>query len=494
LIENIIIVGGGTAGWMAAASLARFLDNAPTRIHVIESSSIGTVGVGEATIPTILGFNEFLGLDEADLMSHTGATFKLGIMFEDWAAPGSSFFHPFSEYGLPVQGLPFHELWLRLRAMGGRTPMEDYCLPTVMARQGRFVKPPPDRSNPLADYGYAFQFDAALYADYLRNYALDRGVDHSDARVVGVNTSPENGYIESVSLETGERISGDLFVDCSGFRSLLIGQCMESSWEDWSHWLPADRAAAVQSEPVSQPLPYTRSITREAGWQWHIPLRNRVGNGYVYCSRYLDDDRALETLFANIEGALVNEPNLLQFQTGMRDVFWKKNCVALGLAAGFMEPLESTSIALIQTGIYLLETFFPEYGFRQSDIDEANRESRQEWERMRDFLILHYALNQRRGDAFWDDCRGMDIPETLDRKLTLYRNRGHMVEYGTEPFKTGSWLSMYSGFGVEPEIYGRGADRIGESELRLSLRQMRRQIRIEASRAPKHAEFLSAYL
>ena len=493
LIGTIIIVGGGTAGWMAAASLAKFLEGSATRIHVIESSTIGTVGVGEATIPTILDFNRFLELDEAELMRRTQATFKLGILFEDWAVKGSRFFHPFANYGAPLRGVPFHDLWLRSRAVGDGSPMEDYCLPSVMARSGRFAHPSPDNPNPLADFGYAYQFDAALYAEYLRDYAMRRGVERTDARVLGVNTRASDGFIESVTLDSGQAVSGDLFVDCSGFRGLLIGQCLETPLEDWSHWLPANRAVAVQSESTADPVPYTRSITRPAGWQWNIPLQHRVGNGYVYCSEYLDDEQALDTLLANIQGEPQSEPNLLSFQTGMREVFWQRNCVALGLAAGFMEPLESTSIALIQTGIALLETFFPAHGFRQCDIDEANRQSRASYEKMRDFLILHYKLNQRLGEPFWDDCRSMDVPETLAHKLAVYRSRAYLVEYGTEPFRTGSWLSMYAGFDVVPETYDRRADSISESELQQSLAQMKTIIRNAVSLAPEHTASLQKY-
>jgi len=490
MIEKIVIVGGGTAGWMAAASLAKFLEGSPIQIHVIESSAIRTVGVGEATIPTILGFNQYLGLDEAELMSYTKATFKLGIMFEDWAGAGSTFLHPFASYGTSIQGVPFHDVWLRYREMGSDHPMEDYCLPSMMARDNRFSHPPPKDTNPLADYGYAYQFDATLYAEYLREYAMKRGVKRTDARVTAVNTSDSDGFIQSVNTEDGQTIGADLFVDCSGFRSLLLGQQLEMPFEDWSHWLPVDRAIAVQTESTADPVPYTRSMTREAGWQWNIPLQHRVGNGYVYCSQYVSEEQARESLFSNIDGEPISEPNFLRFQTGIRKDFWKGNCVALGLAAGFMEPLESTSIALIQTGISLLEKFFPERGFHQCDIDEANRQSRQTYEQMRDFLILHYKLNQRFGDPFWDACREVDIPDTLAHKLAMYRSRAYLVEYGVEPFAAGSWLSMYAGFGVIPGNFDRRARQINETELRQQVNQMRAVVRTAAGLAPEHAAFL----
>mgnify|MGYP001604033803 FL=1 len=492
-IKKIVVVGGGTAGWMAASGLAKFLEGSGTRIDVIESSSIGTVGVGEATIPTIVGFNQYLGLDEPDFMRRTQATFKLGIRFDDWAGPGSSFLHPFANYGVPLNGIPFQNMWLRARLAGDDTPMADYCLPSVLARTGRFAMPPPDNTNPLGEFGYAYQFDATLYAGYLREYAERRGVQCKDARVLEVNVRSGDGFVESLSLDSGECIEGDLFVDCSGFRSLLVGQCLEAGFEDWSHWLPANRALAVQSELVEPPEPFTRSITREAGWQWHIPLQHRVGNGYVFCSEYQEEEQARETLLKNIAGNPLGEPRLLSFQTGMREVFWKKNCVALGLAAGFMEPLESTSIALIQAGIRLLQAFYPSHGFRQCDIDEANRQGREIYEQMRDFLILHYKLNRRVGDAFWDDCRGMDIPDALAHKLAVYQSRAYLVEYGTEPFKDGSWLSMYAGFGVEPESFDSRANHMSETDLRKSLDQMKTIISNAANLAPVHASFLQGY-
>lgn len=493
LIKKIVIVGGGTAGWMAASALAKFLEESATSINLVESSSIGTVGVGEATIPTIVGFNQFLGLDEPDLMRRTQASFKLGIRFDDWAGPGSRFLHPFANYGVPLHDIPFQSIWARARAGGDRTPMEAYCLPSMMARDSRFALPPPDNNNPLGEFGYAYQFDATLYAQYLSEYAMKRGVQRTDARVREVHTRGSDGYIESISLDSGERIEGDLFVDCSGFRGLMIGESQQASFEDWSHWLPANRALAVQTESVAPPVPYTRSTTREAGWQWHIPLQHRVGNGYVYCSNYQDDEQARETLLRNVEGKLLTEPNTLSFQTGMREVFWKNNCVALGLAAGFMEPLESTSIALIQSGIRLLQTFFPRHGYRQCDIDEANRQGREIYQSMRDFLILHYKLNRRTGDPFWDDCRDMEIPETLAHKLAVYQSRAYLVEYGDEPFKEGSWLSMYAGFGIDPESYDGRADRISEMELGRSLEQMKTIISNAAKLAPVHSDFLGNY-
>lgn len=394
-IENIIIVGGGTAGWMAASSLANFLKNTPTKISVIESPTIATVGVGEATLPTIRGFNFSLGIDELDVIKKTQATFKLGIEFKDWYKIGHSFFHPFAQYGLKVNGVDFHHYWQKMRSVGDKTNISDYCLPILMAKMGRFCQPSERPTTPLAKYAYAYHFDALLYSDYLRQYALNLGVERLEKTVVDVSLNTSNGFIQSLYLDDGNHLPGDLFIDCSGFQGILIEQALKTGYENWSHWLPCDRAVAIQSENKSDPLPYTRAIAQKAGWQWRIPLQHRQGNGYVYASQHLSDEEAYLSLTRDIGGSLLNEANWLHFTTGVRKKFWNKNCVALGLAGGFLEPLESTSIGLIQTGLAKLHTFFPHQGFDQCLIDEANRLSQAEFERVRDFLILHYNASQR---------------------------------------------------------------------------------------------------
>ncbi|HKE93283.1 MAG TPA: tryptophan halogenase family protein [Povalibacter sp.] len=493
-VERIVIVGGGTAGWMAAAALANFLSGPRSRnIVVVESTEIGTVGVGEATLPTIRGFNSVLGIDEIDFIRRTRATFKLGIEFVDWGRPGQSFFHPFAPYGARLNAADFHHLWLRLRQLGDTTSLGEYCLSAMMAKLGRFAQPAVQPKVPFGSYSYAYHFDAALYAGYLRDYALARGVRRMDAKIVDVILHGGSGAIDAVMLEGGERIAGDLFVDCSGFRGLLIEGALHTGYEDWTHWLPCDRAVAMPCERVGEPTPFTRATALAAGWQWRIPLQHRTGNGYVYCSRLLSDDAAAETLRGRLDGAVLAEPNLLRFTTGQRRQFWNRNCVALGLAGGFIEPLESTSIALIQAGISRLLSFFPLQGISPVDVDEANRIMREEFERIRDFIILHYKATQRHDTPLWGLVREMPVPDTLARKIDLFRSRGHIVRYAEESFEDASWLTMYAGFGILPDRYDPRADDLDETALRRSLAQMRQTIREVAAAAPTHASFIARH-
>lgn len=492
--ERIVIVGGGTAGWMAAAALAQFLRGArAAEIVVVESSQIGTVGVGEATLPTIRGFNHILGIDEIDFIRKTQATFKLGIEFVDWSRPGRAFFHPFASYGAPMNAAAFHHLWLRLRQLGDTSELSEYCLPVAMARLGRFAQPNITPKAPFGAFSYAFHFDAALYANYLRDYALARGVTRMDRRIVDVVLHGDDGSIDAVVLEGGEHIAGDLFVDCSGFRGLLIEGALRTGYEDWTRWLPCDRAVAVPCERRVDPPPYTRATALDAGWQWRIPLQHRTGNGYVYSSHYISDDEAASVLHDRLEGPALAEPNFLRFTTGQRRKFWNKNCVALGLAGGFIEPLESTSIALIQSGISKLLTFFPHRGIETADTDEANRLMREEFERIRDFIILHYKATQRTDTQLWRDCSAMGIPETLARKIALFRSRGHIVRYAEESFEDSSWLTLYAGFDLLPDCYDPRADDVDEQVLRRNLHQMRKVIAATASAAPLHGEFIARH-
>ncbi|MFL6547239.1 MAG: tryptophan halogenase family protein [Povalibacter sp.] len=493
-IERIVIVGGGTAGWMAAAALSNFLRGPRAKsITVIESSQIGTVGVGEATLPTIRGFNSVLGIDEIDFIRKTQATFKLGIEFVDWARPGVSFFHPFAAYGARFGSADFHHSWLRLRARGDQTPLGDYCLSATMARLGRFAQPAVQPKVPFGAFSYAFHFDAALYAACLREYATNLGVRRMDAKIVDVQLDSEAGSIDAVVLENGGIVEGDLFVDCSGFRGLLIEQGLNTGYDDWSHWLPCDRAVAMPCESAGEPTPYTRATAMPAGWLWRIPLQHRTGNGCVYSSQFITDDEASAALRERLEGRALAEPNLLRFTTGQRKHFWNKNCVALGLAGGFIEPLESTSIALIQSGISKLLTFFPLDTLNPIDVAEANRLMREEFERIRDFIILHYKLSQRGDTPLWRQVRDMSIPDTLGRKIELFRSRGHLVKYAEESFEDSSWLTMYAGFGVLPHTYDPRADDMEESELRRGMMQMRETILQVASAAPSHAAFIARH-
>lgn len=493
-LEHVVIVGGGTAGWMTAASLAHFLRGPrAARITVIESSQIGTVGVGEATLPTIRAFNATLGIDEIDFIRHTQATFKLGIEFVDWSRPGRTFFHPFAPYGATIEAAAFHHCWLRARQLGDAAELGEYCLPVAMARLGRFAQPAVKPAAPYGSFSYAYHFDAALYASYLRDYALARGVSRLDRKIVDVAQRADDGCIDAVVLEGGERISADFFVDCSGFKGLLIEGALATGYEDWTHWLPCDRAVAMPCESREDPAPFTQATALDAGWKWRIPLQHRTGNGYVYCSRYLSDDEAVAQLRNRLEGAALADPNFLRFTTGQRQRFWNKNCVALGLAGGFIEPLESTSVALIQSGIAKLLTFFPTHGLNAVDIYEANRLMREEFERIRDFIILHYKATQRDDTAFWRRCRDMEIPQTLARKIALFRSRGHIVKYAGESFEDSSWLTLYAGFGILPDRYDPRADDIDASLLKRALGQMRNTIQSVAQAAPTHAAFIARH-
>jgi len=494
-IKHVVIVGGGTAGWMTAAALAHAFRGSPgRRITLIESSEIGTVGVGEATLPTIRAFNASLGIDEVDFIRKTQATFKLGIEFVDWHRKGERFFHPFAPYGMKFQGASFHHAWLRMRSMGDRTSIAEYSLPSAMAAGLRFAQPAAKPSVPFANFAYAYHFDATLYARYLREYALAiPGVKRSDARVIDVRLRPNDGFIDGVLLDNGEYVRGDLFVDASGFRGILIEQALVTGYDDWTHWLPCDRAVAMPCERATSPAPYTRATACEAGWQWRIPLQHREGNGYVYCSGYIDDDEAVASLRGALAGAAMAEPNFLRFSTGRRRKFWNRNCVAIGLASGFIEPLESTSISLIQSAIAKLLTFFPHRGFSPIETDEANRVMREEYERIRDFIVLHYKASARDDTALWRDCRAMPIPETLERKMALYQRRGHVVAYAEESFEEASWVTMFAGFGLLPEQYDTRVDRLDIHVLARDLGSIRAAVREAADRAPLHEDFIARH-
>ncbi|MBB5518991.1 tryptophan halogenase family protein [Amphiplicatus metriothermophilus] len=493
LIKRILIVGGGTAGWMTAAAMGKLL--APLKIDVtlLESDQIGTVGVGEATLPHIRFFNRRLGIDEADFMAQTAATFKLGIEFRDWARKGDAYIHPFGDYGRDIKGVPFHHYWLRLRQRGRAWRIGEFSAPVMISEFGRFAMPVEDERSVMSSFSYAYQFDAGLYAKYLRRFAEACGVRRIEGKITTVIQRGEDGFIEAVKTEDGRRVEADLFVDCSGFRGLLIEQTLKAGFEDWSAVLPCDRAVAVPCENAAPSLPYTRATARGAGWQWRIPLQHRVGNGYVYCSEHVSDDEAAQTLMASLEGRPRAEPNFLRFRAGKRRRQWVKNCVSIGLSSGFLEPLESTSIYLIQASVTKLLELFPDRDFRACDIDEFNRAMDLEYERIRDFLILHYHATERDDTPFWDYVRTMKIPDSLAYKMTLFRKRGVVVKYKDGLFLHPSWIAVYLGQRVMPDMYDPRAEFIAEDELEKTLSAMRNLIRKTAESLPDHSDFIRRY-
>jgi tryptophan 7-halogenase len=490
-VRRILIVGGGTAGWMAAAALARFVGSA-CEIMLVESHEIGTVGVGEATIPQIRLFNEGLGIDENAFVRATQATFKLGIEFVDWSRPGERYIHGFGSVGRKLGLVAYHHYWLRHLREGGARDLWDASPNVLAARENRFGRPV-ERAGAPSGVGYAFHFDANLYAQFLRQYAEVRGVVRTEGKVTEVSLNSGTGFIESVTLSSGQRIEADLFIDCSGFKGVLIEQTLKSGYEDWSHYLPCNAALAVPSQSSGVLTPYTRSTALEAGWQWRIPLQHRTGNGYVYCRDFLSDDAAAQTLLASLDGAPLADPRPLRFVTGKRRQIWKKNCVALGLASGFLEPLESTSIHLIQTGIARLLNFFPTLDFPQTDIDAFNAQSDFEYSAIRDFIVLHYRANQREGSDFWRQCREMSLPESLTEKIALFEESGRIFRNNLELFDEPSWLQVMWGQRLRPRRYHPLADRITAAQLTEYLDLTHKQAHGVAAAMPLHADFIARH-
>ncbi|NLS27079.1 Flavin-dependent tryptophan halogenase RebH [Sphingomonas sp. S2M10] len=491
-LRRIVIVGGGTAGWMAAAALGKLVGGMPDlSIELIESEEIGTVGVGEATIPQIVLFNAMLGIDEARFVRETNATYKLGIEFVDWTRIGHRYVHPFGFYGLDMLGVEFHHFWLKARSLGDATPLDAYSLAAVAGLRGRFAHPRTDQPNsPLAKLGYAFQFDAALYARFLRTLAEAAGVRRTEGRIVSVRRDGESGHVAAVQLQSGVDIAGDLFIDCTGFRGLLIEGAMGSGFTDWTGWLPCDRAVAIPCALGGDNVPLTRSTARSAGWQWRIPLQHRIGNGYVYASAHLSDDEATATLLANLDGAPLAEPRQLRFRAGHRERAWIGNVVALGLAGGFLEPLESTSIHLVQSGIARLMAFFPTRGFDQAEIDRFNRATAQEYVDIRDFLVLHYKATERDDSAFWRYCRTLAPPDGLRDKLEMFRSNGRIVREHQELFTETSWLSVLHCQGIEPRGYHPIADLLSDEETLLRLKHIAQVIDQTADAMPMQDDYL----
>ncbi len=492
-IARVVIVGGGTAGWMAAAAFSRFLNNGRREIVLVESDAIGTVGVGEATIPPLITYNRMLGINENVFLKATRGTFKLGIEFVDWGRVGDRYFHPFGSYGHDINGISFHQLWLREVARGGDpASLDEFCVSALAARLGRFGRPSPGAQSALSSLFYAFHFDASLYARFLRNLAERQGAVRREGKVVKVHRDGESGDVTAVELEGAEVIEGDLFIDCSGFRALLIGEQPGAEWDDWSHWLPCDRAIAIPSALTGPAEPYTRSTARAAGWQWRIPLQHRMGNGQVFSSRFMEEDEARRILLANLGGEALAEPRTIRFAAGRRTNSWSGNVVALGLSSGFIEPLESTSIHLIQNGIQRLLALFPGKPISPAEREEYNRGMGELYDDVRDFIILHYKMTQRGDTPFWRYVRDMEIPEGLARKIELWRLHGRVFRENAELFGTASWVAVMLGQNLWPEIYEPLADSLDEAKVAQAMAAMRADYRKVVEALPTQEQFLRA--
>ncbi|MFA9217276.1 MAG: tryptophan halogenase family protein [Sphingomonadaceae bacterium] len=485
-IRRVVIAGGGTAGWMAAAGISKTLGR-KLDITLVESDEIGTVGVGEATIPTLLTFHDLLGIDEQEFMAATNATFKLGISFENWRNCNEDYIHSFGSTGRDHWTAGFQHFWHKGRERQLASDFGDYCLELKAAQQQRFAHLPQQGMN------YAFHLDASAYAKFLRRFSEGFGVKRVEGKIAKVDTDAASGDITALRLESGAVIEGDLFIDCTGFRGLLIGDTMGVGYEDWSQWLFCDRAVAVQTASVSEPLPYTRSIARDAGWQWRIPLQHRVGNGMVYSSRYLDDEQAKQILLANVQGEVLTPVRPIRFTPGQRHATWKGNCVAIGLASGFLEPLESTSIHLIQRGIIRLMQMFPAQGISKADVAEYNQQCRNEIEHIRDFIILHYHVTNRVDTPFWRACREMAIPASLQHRIDLFRETGRVFRVPNELFAENSWIQVMLGQGIMPQSHHQTADLMGDEELAQFLGAIKADIDRTVQRLPTHQAYIDRY-
>ena len=494
-IERIVIVGGGTAGWMAAAALSRLSGTRTVAITLIESEQIGTVGVGEATIPPMVEFNQLLGIDEREMMAASQASFKLGIQFANWGKIGDSYFHPFGTYGYEMGGISFHQVWHRARMQGERRPLQVFNLETVAAHFGRFSRTEDYRRDDLPPMNYAYHIDATRYAAFLRAYSEQRGVVRREGKVVDTTLDGETGHVSSVTMDDGAVVEGDLFVDCSGFRGLLIEQALETGYEDWRHYLPCDRAVALpcKRDNGAPPQPFTKATAHKAGWQWEVPLQTRNGNGHVYCSEYMSDEEAHDILVANMVGKPEADPNFLRFVTGRRKKFWNGNVVALGLAAGFMEPLESTSIHLVNTGINKLIAVLSLDGITQTQEDAYNRFTAKEYARIRDFLILHYNATSRDDSPFWDHVRTMDVPDTLSEKIELFKANGQIFREEDELFNETSWAAVMMGQGIAMDGHGAIAASMDAQDYKGELDEMEKSIRYLVTHMPAHGDYLARY-
>ena len=491
-VDTVVIVGGGTAGWMTAAAFARQWLSPERKLILVESDEIGTVGVGEATIPPIAAFNAMLGLDEREFLRETMGTFKLGIEFVDWTRKGHAYLHPFGQYGA-VNDVAFHHYWRKGRDIFDVGKIGDYNLCDIASRLAKMVAPSPNPNDALSSLRYAYHFDAGLYAAFLRRYAEKLGVHRIEGKIIDAVLNREDGQIKSVSLDNGQNIDGDFFIDCSGFRGLIIEQKLEAGFEDWSKWLLCDRAIAAPSQNVGPLAPHTRSTAEDAGWRWKIPLQHRTGNGHVYSSAFMGDDEAERLLRERLEGEVLAEPRKLFFKAGKRKSFWIKNCAAIGLSAGFLEPLESTSIHLIQTGILKLLSLFPSSSLTAIEIDEYNRTMHRQFDYIRDFIILHYHCVDRDDSEFWRYCRSMDVPDALKHKIDLFRSSGRIFRYEDELFDVSNWVAVFLGQNVIPEQYDPRVDKMPDNDLRQMLESIRSVMRITAEQMPLHEDHIKNY-
>lgn len=490
---DIVIVGGGTSGWMAAAALSKVLKG-QYNIKLVESDEIATIGVGEATIPMINLFNRLLDLDEDQFVRETQASFKLGIEFVNWGRLGDRYIHGFGVIGQDNWTCDFHQYWLKQYLAGKAKDLDHYSINTAACHENKFLRAQLDMPNsPLSQIAHAYHFDAGLYAKFLRKFSESRGVTRVEGKINNVIVRDTDGHIEAVVLENGKKIEGSLFIDCSGFRALLIEGALKTGFEDWSHWLPCDRAIAVPCSSAKILTPYTRSTARSAGWQWRIPLQSRIGNGHVFSSNFMNEDEATAILMGNLDGAPLASPRTVKFVTGKRKKAWNKNCIALGLSSGFVEPLESTSIHLVQMGIAHLLTYFPSNGFEAADTNAYNRIMAQEYDWVRDFIILHYKATERNDTPFWNYCREMDVPDTLKEKMDLFRANGRVNREGNELFTKVSWLQVMHGQRIQPKSYHPLADLLSEQEIQTYLEEVEGVIKACVNVMPTHAEFIAQH-
>jgi tryptophan halogenase len=486
-VRRVVIAGGGTAGWIAAAALVKLIGPL-IEVTLVESDEIPTIGVGESTIPTARTFHQLLGIDEREFLRDTRSTFKLGILFEDWAREGDRYIHSFGQIGKSTWMGDFHHFWMQARAEGWGGELGDYCFELQAAKAGVFAIPEQGHIN------YAYHLDAGLYARFLRGFAEPLGVNRIEGKIEAVEQHPETGFVTALKLASGARIEGDLFLDCTGFRGLLIEQALQAGYEDWGHWLPTDSAMAVQTESVGPAVPYTRAAAHQAGWQWRIPLQHRVGNGLVYAKDHLDDDAARTLLDSRIEGEKLIEPRIIRFKAGRRRKVWDKNVIALGLASGFVEPLESTSIHLIMIAVTRLVQLFPFGGVGEGVAARFNELSRTEIEKIRDFIILHYHLNQRADGGFWDQCRTMTIPDSLAERIEAFRDGAIAWQASDDLFRVDSWVQVMLGQRLEPRSHHHMGQMIVEGELQAALGKLKSDIARTVEQMPAHQAFLERYV